>query len=139
MPLFDEFVTDVVTPTDIRQLTGVSAYDFDFPNSETPEEAMDELLSIWIERIASHIHTRLERQISSDQDEYQAVQDILIRTVAKVVAVAQQQRTSPVVQISDFAVSILNTSEVTKDLGKELRPFQRGGLKVFSSLDEYKG
>lgn len=138
MPLFaGQIETDVVTPTDIRQLTGVTASDFDFPSESDPEKALDTLLSIWIERIASHVHTRLEREIQAEDDEYKAIQDVVIRTVAKVVSVALQQRTSPVVQISDFAISILNTSEVVKDLPKELRPFKKSSINVFSSLEEY--
>lgn len=72
--------------------------------------------------------------------------DVLIRTVANLVAIAQQQRSSPVIQIDSFAVNILNTSEVTKNLDKELTPFIRykqggtsGWVSVFSSLDDYEG
>ncbi|WP_373896379.1 hypothetical protein [Virgibacillus sp. CBA3643] len=139
MPLFEgQIVTDVVTAKDIKQLTGTSTNDFHFSDEDNPQQALDDLLKNWIEKVASHMHTRLGRSISESDKEYLAIQDVLIRTVAKTVAVAQQQRTSPVVQINDFAVSILNTSEVTKDLDKELRPFLKKRVSFFSSLDEYK-
>jgi len=137
MPLFEKTVTEVVTPQDVRNLTGVSAEYFRFPNATDPEAALDDLLSTWIERIASHIHARLKRTVLETDDDYLAIQDVLVRTVAKVVAVAQQQRSSPIIQIDDFAVSILNTSEVTKDLGTELRPFMRRSIDVFLSSDDY--
>ncbi|OQP08932.1 hypothetical protein B1691_12925 [Geobacillus sp. 47C-IIb] len=132
MPLFEKPVTEVVTPQDVRDLTGVSADHFGFPpDTDDPEKKLDGLLSTWIERIASHIHARLKRTVLEADDDYLAIQDILVRTVAKVVAVAQQQRASPIIQINDFAVSILNTSDVTKDLEAELRPYTRQKIDVF--------
>ncbi|KQB92109.1 hypothetical protein ABEU79_09765 [Geobacillus thermodenitrificans] len=140
MSLFEKSVTEVVTPQDVRDLTGVSADNFGFPpDISDPEKKLDDLLSTWIERIASHIHARLKRTVLEKDDEYLAIQDILVRTVAKVVAVAQQQRSSPIIQINDFAVSILNTSDVTKDLETELQPYMRQKIDVFLSSDPYVG
>lgn len=139
MGLFlDQEVTAVVKPNDIRDLTGIQSTDFQFKEGDKPDEALDAMLKTWIDRIASHIHSRLNRRVSKDDDDYLAIQDILIRTVAKVVGVAQQQRTSPVIQINEFAVSILNTSEVTNDLKKELKPFRKVGFSFFSSSEDYK-
>jgi hypothetical protein len=128
-----------VTPKDIKRLTGIQVADFMFENESDPTVALDELLSTWIEQISSHVEARLHHSISVEDTEYQAIQDVVVRTVAKVVAVAQQQRSSPVIQINDFAVSILNTSEVTKDLDKELKPFQHRKVSFFSSLGDYEG
>lgn len=140
MPLFggDTKVTDFVKAEDVRMLTGISASDFHFENQEDPEKALDELLNKWIEQIASHIHVRLGRTVDPNSDEALAIKDILLRTVAKLVAVAQQQRSSPVIQIGDFAVSILNTAEVTKDLNSELMPFKKSRISIFSSADCYE-
>lgn len=146
MPLFKEKkTTEIVTAKDIKNLTGIKAEDFSFVDVDDPEKALDELLETWIERIASHIYVRLNRKISIEDGEFLAIQDVLIRTVANLVSIAQQQRTSPVVQIGDFAINILNTSEVTKNLDAELEPFIRykkpnrdGFVRVFSSLEDYK-
>lgn len=139
-------VLEIVTAKDIRNLTGVTAGHFTFQDAEDVEKALDELLETWIERIASHIYVRIERSVDVTDGEFLAIQDVLIRTVANLVAVAQQQRASPVVQIDNFAINILNTSEVTKELDKELTPFKRykkggssGWVSITSSLDEYKG
>lgn len=147
MPLFEEKkVTEVVTAQDVKDLTGIKASDFNFVNEEDQEEALTKLLEKWIERIASHIYVRIDRTVSIEDGEFLAIQDVLIRTVANLVAIAQQQRSSPVIQIDSFAVNILNTSEVTKNLENELKPFIRykqggtsGWVSVFSSLDEYEG
>lgn len=137
---------EVVTPKDIKSLTGIKASDFNFVDVEDEDKALDELLGKWIERIASHIYVRLQRKVSVEDSEFYAIQDVLIRTVANLVAIAQQQRSSPVIQIDDFAVNILNTSEVTKDLDDELKPFTRykkggssGWVSVFSSLGDEGG
>ena len=130
----------------VTDLTGINASDFNFVNEEDQQKALEKLLEKWIERIASHIYVRIDRKVSVEDGEFLAIQDVLIRTVANLVAIAQQQRSSPVIQIDNFAVNILNTAEVTKDLDKELKPFirykqggTRGWVSVISSLDEYEG
>lgn len=141
MSLFENReVTDVVTAKDIRDLTGITASDYQFSDDvEDPERALDEMLEVWIRRIASHIYVRLGRSIKEDAPESLAIQDVLIRTVAKLVAVSQQQRSSPVVRINEFAINVLNTSEVTKDLDAELSPFKRKTvISVFSSAEDFK-
>lgn len=147
MALFgDTKVIEIVTADDIKGLTGIIAGDFNFNNVDDDEKALNELIENWIERIASHIYVRINRTVDVTDGEFLAIQDVLIRTVANLVAVAQQQRTSPVVQIDSFAINILNTSEVTKDLDDELKPFKRykkgengGFASVFSSIEPYKG
>lgn len=142
----DKEVTEVVKAKEIRDLTGISANDFHFVNEDDPDKALDKILEDWIERIASHIYVRIKRKVSVDDGEFLAIQDVLIRTVANLVAIAQQQRSSPVVQIDSFAVNILNTSEVTKNLEEELEPFieykrkkKSGWVSIFSSSDPYEG
>ena len=145
MSLFEgKLVTEVVTADDIKNLTGIKAGDFEFANVENQEAALDNLLENWIEKIASHIYIRIGRKVDVNDEEFLAIQDVLVRTVANLVAVAQQQRTSPVVQVDSFAINILNTSEVTKNLDVELEPFIRykessvsGRMSVFSSLEEF--
>lgn len=140
MRLFkDVELLEAVSPKNIRDLTGISAEDFSF-ESYDPEKELDELLSQWIEQIASHVHARVGKQFAKADIEYHAIRDIIIRTVAKVVAIAQQQRTSPIVQMDDFAISILNTSDVTKNLDDELKPFKQSKtrIKIFSSSGEYQ-
>jgi len=137
-------VTDVVTVQDIRNMTGIKTGDFEFTNVADQGLALDALLSNWVEKIASHIYVRIGREVAVEDGEFLAIQDVLVRTVANLVAIAQQQRTSPVVQINSFAVNILNTGEVTKDLDKELEPFIRykqgsvsGRISIFSSLEDF--
>lgn len=147
MILFEEKkVTDVVTAKDIQNLTGINANDFHFTNEEDQEKALETLLEEWIKRIASHIYVRIERKVSIEDGEFLAIKDVLVRTVANLVAIAQQQRSSPVIQIDSFAINILNTAEVTKNLDEELEPFinykkqnKKGWVSVFSSLDKYEG
>ncbi|MED4126313.1 hypothetical protein P4641_20415 [Halalkalibacterium halodurans] len=140
MSLFEgQKVTEVVTAKDIKRLTGITPDDFQFQDGD-PSEKLDELLHEWIEGIASHVHVRLGRTVKQDEEGYLAIKDIIVRTVAKVVAVAQQQRSSPIIQTGDFVVSVLNTAEVTNDIKKELRPFLRKSrINVFSSAEPFKG
>ena len=137
-------VTEVVTARDIRNMTGIKTGDFEFSNATDQEVALNNLLENWVEKIASHIYIRIGREVDIQDGEFLAIQDVLIRTVANLVAIAQQQRSSPVVQINSFAVNILNTGEVTKELDKELEPFIRykqgsasGRMSIFSSLEDF--
>ena len=140
MSLFEnQVITEVVTPKNIKDLTGIKPSDYQFNDTEEdPNVLLDELLEEWITRIGSHVHSRLKRSITEEDDEYDAIRDIIIRTVAKVVAVSQQQRTTPIVQTSDFAVNILDTSEVIKGLRQEIAPFKRRRISVFSSIQDYE-
>lgn len=142
---------DAVTPAMIEALTGTSADDLGLDTS-TEYTA---LLQDWIDRICSQVHVRLLRQVDTGSSEFLGIVDVVTRTVAKVVAVALQQRTSPVVQLSDYAVSVLNTAQVTESLDEELKPFiawnDSGGddgggsggpgslptVAAYSSLDEW--
>src|SRR5699024_9852971 len=137
---------EVLTADDIRNLIAINASDFLLTEGEDENKARDDVLEGWDKRIASHIYVRIERKVDVHDKEFLAIQDVLVRTMANLVAVAQQQRTSPVVQIDNFAINILNTSEVTKELDKELKPFIRykkggssGWVSVFSSLEEFRG
>ncbi|MGP4041900.1 hypothetical protein ACTWP4_18660 [Gracilibacillus sp. D59] len=141
MPLFDQPITDVITVDDIKKNTGIASGDLpleiDAGSTTTQEELFNDLLKTWIKSVGSHVKTRVKREFSSTDEEYEAIRDIVIRTVAKLVAVAVQQRSSPIVQINEFAVSVLNTSDVIKDLPKELKHFKQRRVSVFSSLEEY--
>jgi hypothetical protein len=138
MPLFTgKTASQAVTAADIKQYTGIKADDFSF-TGEGAETQLETLLNQWTERIASHILARLKRSIADTADEYEAIRDILIRTVAKLVATAQQQRTSPIVRLGEFAVGIIDTSAVTKDLDAELKQFRSSStIKIISSADEW--
>lgn len=140
MGLFeDQKITDVVTVKGIKDLTGVSTDDFYLEDKDDPEGYLDRMLEKWIEQIGSHVHTRVKKTFGEDDTEYLAMVDIIERTVAKMVGTAQQQRSSPIIQMDDYTVDVINTSDVIKDLKKELRPFRKRRVSIFSSLDEYEG
>ena len=122
------------TPQDVINLTGVKPSDLGLDELENPEQALTELLGTWMNRITAAINVRLNSgQVTVKDPNYEGIVDVCVRTVAKLVAIAVQQRTSPVVQIGDFAVNILNTSQVTKDLEAELKPYQKKPVSFFSS------
>lgn len=112
------------TPQDVRLLTGIKPIDLGFEN-ETAEQDLDELITTWLTRITSAINARLiQGEIKTTHSNYAGIVDVSIRTVAKLIAIAQQTRINPIVQINNFAVDIINTSQVIKDLDMELKPYQ---------------
>ena len=127
------------TPQDVKLLTGITPRAFGFEDVEggdTAAEQLDALLQVWLDRISSAIDARLASgQVSVDAPEYPALVDVAVRTVAKTVGIARQLRTAPIIQIEDFAIDILNTSQVTADLDRELRAFRTVRIDIFSTAD----
>lgn len=122
------------TPEDVINLTGVTPNDLGLDEKDSPDTALNELLETWLTRISSAIDVRLTQEsIDEDSDYYAGIVDVSVRTVAKLVAVGRQQRLSPVVQIGEFAVNIINTTQVIRDLEIELKPYQKRSFTFYSS------
>lgn len=120
------------TAQDIIDLTGITPQALGFEENQTTQ--LNTLLNTWLTRISAHIDLRLgDGAILQTDSKYPALVDVCLRTTAKLVAIALQQRTSPIVQINDFAISVLNTSAVIQDLDNELKPFQRRRVNFFNS------
>ena len=108
--------------SDVKNLTGVHYDELGMDDAA----ALDAVLGQWLEWITSRIDAMLAQAPVEAEDALRdAVDDVAVRTCAKMVAVARQNRTAPVVQINDFAVQIINTADVTADLQDELAPLQR--------------
>src|SRR5581483_1899910 len=130
------------TPDEILQLTGIRPANFSLaddppgPDAQTAYEKLSAILSAWADNISSAIDARLKNGSVSDTDaRYKGIKDVCLRTVAKLVATAMQMRLSPVIRIDDFIMRVLNTSDVTKELSAELRPYQRSTVNVFLSSE----
>lgn len=116
--------TEVVSVSAIRALTGITAADFRFDGQDEPEQALDALLEQWVEETASNILVRLGRQVDPAGADSAGISGVLIRTVANIVATAHQQRSSPVIQLGDFAARVMNASDALDKLDAELEPFK---------------
>lgn len=139
MGLFKEQeITDVIGVNKIIMATGANVESLWLTDQEDPEKALKDLIERWLLFIESHVYTRFQTQVSKDDKYYYAMQDIIERHVAKMVGVAMQLRTSPVIQIDDFTTSVIDTSKVTEKLDRELQPFKAAKRRVnfFSSLED---
>lgn len=127
------------TPKDVIDLTGITPDSLGLDEQLNPQAALDSLLTVWIDRISIAINARLTqgRVLPSDPN-YKGIIDVSVRTVAKLVAVAVQQRTSPIVQVNEFAVNVINTTQVIKDLDEELKPYQKQSKTRFSFYSSTK-
>jgi hypothetical protein len=127
------------TPQDIRKFSGVTPQDLGLED----DVALDELLNEWLDRISTAIDVRLKEgtSVKSIDNRYKGLVDVCIRTVARMVVIAQQSRSNPIVQLNEFTISTIDTSEVIKNLDKELKPYvrqsaRRSNIKIFSSIPE---
>jgi hypothetical protein len=121
------------TPKQIRELTGIQASHF---SKSMTEEELDAVLLQWINHIGTEIDVRLKETILNTDSRYIGTEAVALRTLSKLVGYAIQNRTTKVVQIGDFAIQLLNSSDVMKDLDKELRPYLKRKITVFLSSEE---
>jgi hypothetical protein len=123
------------TPKQIRELTGVQASHF---SKAMTDEELDAILLQWINQISIEIDTRLKETISNDDSRYGGLESVALRTLSKLVGYAIQNRTNKVVQIGEFAIQLLNASDVVRDLTWELKPYTKKKTTVFLSSDEVR-
>ena len=126
------------TPEGVLNIVSIDPQDLGLRDEEekTAEEKLDELLEKWLQEISSAINTRLvQGEVEENDPKYYGLVNIAERKVSDMVSLAIQKSTSPVIQIDDFAVQILNSSEVLKNIGQELKDYQERRVSVFSSAD----
>lgn len=152
MSLFrDRETAETVKPEDVIQEAGLRPDDLGLDDKDKPDEVLQELVKTWIEQMESHIYVRLDYQLDEKDKGYAAIKGILTGNVMNIITYALQQRTSPIIQLGDYAVDIINASQVTKDLDEELEPFQdpnkresnkgkdKSRISVFWSTQDYEG
>ena len=119
-------------PKQIRELTGVQASHF---SKNLTEEELDAILLQWINQITVEIDTRLKEGVPSNDPRYAGIEAVALRTLSKLVGYAIQNRTNKVVQIGEFAIQVLNASDVVKDLNWELKPYSKKKIAIFLSSE----
>jgi hypothetical protein len=121
------------TPKQVRELTGIQASHF---SKSMTEEELDAILLQWITHIGTEINVRLKETVSTGDSRYIGIEAVALRTLSKLVGYAIQNRTNKVVQIGDFAIQLLNSSDIIRDLDRDLRPYVNGKTTVFLSSEE---
>lgn len=122
------------TPEQVKDLTGVQPASLAKDMTDTE---LDSVLSTWLTQLSAEIDTRLGETISTTDARYQGIEAVILRTVAKLVGYAVQNRTNRVVQVGEFAVRLLNASDVIRDLNQELKPYKKGKATIFLSSEEW--
>lgn len=142
MSLFEEGkAAEVVKPADIIEQAGITPEDMKLDQKNMPDKALEDMVKIWIEQIASHISVRLGYTIQEDATEKKAIEGILTGNVMNMITYTLQQRTSPIIQLGDYAVDIIEASRVIENLDDELKPFYKPSkgkskVRVFLSSNE---
>lgn len=120
------------TPEQVKRLTGVQAASL---AKGMTEEELDQALSVWLEQLSAEIDTRLGETVTDVDARYKGIEAVILRTIAKLVGYAVQNRTNKVVQVGEFAVRLLNASDVVRDLNQELKPYRKGKATIFLSSE----
>jgi hypothetical protein len=122
----------------VKELSGVKPEFFALEDNEeeTAEDKMDMILSGWLSQFNSDINTRMnEGEVPDDDPRKPGLDGIANRLMMKMIGYAIQMRSSPVVQLGDFNIQTLNPSDVTRDLERDLLPYQRTRIGIFDSAD----
>lgn len=122
------------TPQQVRDLTGVQPSSL---SKGMTEAELDVVLTIWLEQLSVEIDIRLKETIATTDARYKGIEAVILRTIAKLVGYAVQNRTNKVIQIGEFAVRLLNASDVVRDLNQELKPYKKGEATLFLSSEEW--
>jgi len=119
----------------VRDLTGVKPSDLGVDDTE----ALDALLSTWLDDITAEIDARIKGPVDPEAEptRYKGVEAVAVRTAAKMVLYAVHSRATPIVQVGDFVVQMLNASEISRELDRELRPYLRRKITLFHSTEEW--
>jgi|SRR5690606_23111091 len=119
----------------VRELTGVKPSDLGVADMA----ALDNLISAWLADISAEIDARINGPVDPEAEptRHAGVTAVAIRTAAKMVSYAVHSRSTPIVQVGEFAVQMLNSSEISRELDRELRPYYRRKISLFHSGDEW--
>ncbi|MBM7623722.1 hypothetical protein [Sporohalobacter salinus] len=99
--------------------------DQDLENGLSAEEKLNNLIEDWIKEVTSEINIRLGAEVPTDHEAYAGIKGLVKRKCGDLISLALQKQNSPVVQIDDFAVDIVDSSTIFKNLDKELRPYKK--------------
>jgi hypothetical protein len=100
------------------------------------ETELDQALTAWLTQFNSDMNTYLNEGEIPDSDSRKAGLDgIANRLLMKMYGYALQMRSSPVVQLGDFNIQMVDPGAVTRDLERQLLPYQRTHVDISASSD----
>lgn len=117
---------------DIKQFTGVTPISINLEQDDTTK--LDEILSDWISQAEGLINSYINQEYE-DNDVPPAVKNVCIRIVANMVALSQARRETPIVNVNDWNVEIVNMNIFNKELKEDLTPFIKDHSTISDSVD----
>ena len=120
------------TPEEIKQFTGVKPISVGFEQDATEE--LDNLLENWIEQAEGLINSYIHREYE-DGNVPPAVKNVCIRITANMVALSQARKETPIVQVNDWSMEILDMDIFNRRLKADLEPFVKEHSEISDSID----
>jgi hypothetical protein len=122
------------TSEQVRELTGVTAKAL---GQNITDDQLTAIIETWLGHVAAEINNRLRETVLPADSRYKGIEAVALRTVAKLVGYAVQNRTTKVVQVGEFAIRVLDASDVTRELDRELRPYIKRRISIFHSGEKW--
>ena len=119
------------TEEEIIQFTGVKPISIGLQQND--ETGLNEILSEWISQAEGLINSYINRAYTKDVPP--AVKNVCIRITANMVALSQARKETPVVQVNDWSMEILDMDIFNKRLKADLAPFVKEHSNISDPID----
>lgn len=136
------------TVDNVESISGVSPRDLGLEDEQDPDAALQDLITRWLKQISSQIDARLPQgHVDKQEDSREALNGLAERKATDLISFARHSRSSPIIQIDEFATKMINSSQVYEGLDEELEPFKDfedgsdgsgdgATVEIFSSVTE---
>jgi len=117
---------------EVKQFTGVKPISIGLEADN--ENEFEEIISDWIDQAEGLINSYINREYE-DEDVPPAVKNVCLRITANMVALSQARKETPIVQVNDWGVNIINMNIFNHELKADLAPFVKEHSTVSDKVD----
>lgn len=133
----------------VKEITGVEPADLGLQDSDSPGDDLNQTLKEWLKEITSRIDATLPQgHVDSQEDIRNGIDGVANRKCSDLVAYSRYQRSSPVVQVDEFTMQVINSSDVLDGIDDDLDPYKQhestpdgsgdsGSIGIYSSSGDF--
>ena len=120
------------TSDEIKQFTGVKPMNLGLNVDDTI--GLDKILDEWIRQAEGLINSYINRTYD-DENVPPAVKNVCIRITANMVALSQGRKETPIVNVNDWSVNIIDMDIFNRRLKEDLVPFIKEHSNISDPID----
>ena len=109
------------TVDDVIDFTGLKTTHLNLAKDD--DNKLEEIICKWISEAESLIKSYCHNDFTQYEEIPAAVQNVCVRLVGNMVALATARRDTPITQVNDWSISIVNMRVFSNDLKEDLQPW----------------